>query len=723
MNSFQLPTKTVSEIIRTNTLTFFNLLSTGLAAAVFLTGEYQNMLFMGVVISNTFIGIFQELRAKRVIDRLSLLHRRKARVVRDGEVFEINTTDIVTGDEIILGEGCQVPADCGILCGSLEVNESLLTGESEPIVKAEGDELLAGSFVVCGESRVTVRRVGEDNFASSIMKGAKYLKAPVSEMRTATEKIVRKLAVIIIPMGLLMLAKETLITSEELATSVNSTVASVLGIIPQGLILLTSAVMAVSVIRLSRHKTLARNLYCAETLARVDVLCFDKTGTLTTGEMTVEAVETLNNEAEDEAHQALCALMQALPDKNPTAAAIRKAYSRDVGWKAEKVMPFSSARQYSGATFAGRGEYRLKAAESAVDGKRTLILAKDNEPIARIIISDSVRAEARETVAYFSKQGVTVKIISGDNPVTVMSAALAAGVPNAGNYIDMSGVRAADVSELARNYTIFGRVTPQIKLELIKALKQSHTVGMVGDGVNDVLSLKEADCGITLQSGSEAARNVADLVLLDNNFASLPRAVAEGRRSINNLERSAALFLTRTVYSLILAVFFLFVIPPYPFMPIQLTLINAVFIGIPSLLLALERNDGLVRGKFISNVLIKAVPYGLCAVFGIIALTIFGGLWSFTYEELRTCATLILGIASFAVLCRICRPVNGKKLVLIAVSGILFSLGIEVFEELLSITAFTPQMHVATFFLCGLMIPACAGLPKIAEYITSRRKK
>jgi cation-transporting ATPase E len=720
MNHYSIPTKTVPEIIRTNTLTFFNLLNAGLAAAIFLTGEYQNMLFMGVVVCNTFIGIFQELRAKRVIDKLSLLHQAKVRVLKNDEIISQNITDISLGDIIILSEGCQIPADCEIISGEAEVNESLLTGESEPVGKRAGDRLLAGSFVVCGEINAIVRKVGEDNFAFSIMKGAKYLKQPVSEIRTATANIVKKLAVVIIPMGLLMLAKEYFIAGTELSVSVNSTVASVLGIIPQGLILLTGAVMAVSVVRLSRHKALARNLYCAETLARVNVLCLDKTGTLTTGEMNVEAVEPLNDDIKD----ALCALMHALPDKNPTAAAIRKTYNRDVGWKAEKITPFSSARRYSGATFTGRGEYRLSAAETAIGGKRTLTLAKNNKAIANIILSDKVRPEAKKTLAFFNKQGVNIKIISGDNPETVKAAAESAGVINADSFIDMSGVKIT--AEIAQKYTVFGRVMPAQKLELIKALKATGTVGMVGDGVNDVLALKEADCGIALhcgQSGSEAARSVADLVLLDSNFASLPKAVAEGRRSINNLERSAALFLTRTVYSLILAVFFLLVIPPFPFMPIQLTLINAVFIGIPSLALALEKNEGLVRGKFISNVLVKAVPYGLSAVLGIIALTILGGVWGFTYEELRTSAMIVLGIASFAVLCRICRPIDGKKLILIAASGILFALGIEVFEELLSITAFTPQMLIATFFLCGLMIPACAGLPKVAEYITSRRRK
>jgi len=723
MNHYRIPTKSVPEIIFTNTLTFFNLLNVCLAAAVFLTGEYENMLFIGVVVANTSIGIFRELRAKRIIDKLSLIHQAKARVVRNGEIFEIYIKNIVQNDVIILGEGAQIPADCEILYGEIEVNESLLTGESEPILKKAGNFLLGGSFVICGEARAVVKKIGEDSFAYQLMKGAKYLKQPVSEMRTATAKIVRKLAVVIVPVGGLMLAKSVFLSGESLPDAINSTVASVLGIIPQGLILLTSAVMAVSVVRLSRHKALARDMYCAETLARVDVLCLDKTGTLTTGEMAVESVEPLSGADLREIESALCALMQVLPDKNPTAAAIRN-YGRAMPaptWKPVSITPFSSERRFSGADFGVHGNYTLSAAAEAVNSKRVLTLAKNQKPVANIIISDKIRPEARKTISFFEKQGVKIKIISGDNPLTVKAAAEAAGVKNADKFIDMSGFTGENFHEIAENYTIFGRVTPQQKLGLVKALKQNHTVGMVGDGVNDVLSLKEADCGIALQSGSEAARNVASLVLLDNNLSSLPKAVAEGRRSINNLERSAALFLTRTVYSVILALVFLLVTAPYPFMPIQMTLINGIFIGIPSVILALEKNTDLVRGRFIGNVLVKAVPYGLCAVFGIVLLTVFSAVFSFNHDELRTCATLILGIISFTVLCRICRPINKKKLLLIAVSGVLFALGIEFFEDLLSITAFTPQMHLTTFLLCAFMVPMCLILPRVAEIIVMRR--
>ncbi|MCL2693609.1 MAG: cation-translocating P-type ATPase [Oscillospiraceae bacterium] len=723
------PTKSVGEILRTNALTFFNALNLALAAAVFFTGEYENMLFLGVIIANTSIGITQELRAKRVIDRLSLLCRAKVRVLRGGQVSEIDVDKIVLDDVLILDEGRQIPADCEVLSGEIEVNESLITGESEPVGKKQGDTLLSGSFVICGEAAVTVRKVGADSFASVIMKGAKYYKKPVSKMLASINKIIKFIAVVIVPVGVVLFIKSLFFTGESFNDAVNSSVAALIGMIPQGLILLTSVVMAVSAVRLSRHKALAQNLYCAETLARVDVLCLDKTGTLTTGEMNVEQVLPLGGADLREAEEALRALMYALPDKNPTAAAVRAHVHGRTGssaptWVPEKVTPFSSARKYSSVTFTGRGTFTLGAADDAVDGKRTLTLTNNRKPLAHIIISDSIRPESRETLRYFYKQNVDIKIISGDNPETVRAAALSAGVRNTGSFIDMSLFdEETDMEKIAVNHTIFGRVTPQMKLLLIKALKKSHTVGMVGDGVNDVLPLKEADCSVAMQSGSEAARNVASLVLLDNNFASLPKAVAEGRRSINNLERGAALFLTKTVYSLVLALMFLFVAAPYPFIPIQMTLINALFIGIPSLFLALEKNKDLVKGSFISNVLMKAVPYGFCAVLGIGLLAFFGWYFSFTSEELRTAATIILGVASFAVLCGICRPINEKRLVLIAASAVLFSLAVQVFEELLSIADFTPQMHMVTFSLCALMLPSCLILPKLAEKLVSRRNK
>jgi cation-transporting ATPase E len=731
-----IPSKSVGEIIRTNTFTFFNALNLFLAAAVFLTGEYHNMLFLGVIFANTAIGITQELRAKRVIDRLSLINQTKARVLRNNIAAEINISEIVQGDIIILDEGRQIPADCEVVSGEIEVDESLITGESEPVGKKAGSSLLSGSFVICGLAHAAVIKTGADSFAFSIMKEAKYLKKPVSKMLAAINRIIKYLAVIILPIGITLTIISVFFTGEDINDAINSSVAAILGMIPQGLILLVSVVMAVSVIRLSRHNALARDMYCAETLARVDVLCLDKTGTITTGEMTVEELIPLNNADLSEIQTALCALMQVLPDKNPTALAVRKKFSAHPNREAVTITSFSSARKWSGATFKTHGSYVLSAPDvlniSVSDSRRVLILAKSPfainnnnlppslKPIAKLIINDTVRPEAGKTLEYFNKQGVEIKIISGDNPLTVKNAAVAAGVKNAEKFIDLSNFDNENVDnyvEIVENYTIFGRVNPQNKLKLIKALKKNHTVGMVGDGVNDVLPLKEADFSAAMYSGSEAARNVSSLILLDNNFSSLPKAVAEGRRSINNLERSAALFLTKTIYTLIIAVVYLFLAAPFPFIPIQMSLINGLFIGLPSFFLALEKNNNLVHGSFVKNVFIKAVPYGLCAAIGLLALSFFARFLDFTYEETRTSATIILGIASFAILCRLCIPFNKKRLFLVAFSGILFSLAVRYLDDLLDVTEFTPQMHVVTLVICLAMIPLSVVLPKAAKRI------
>jgi cation-transporting ATPase E len=529
----------------------------------------------------------------------------------------------------------QIPADCELIparresSGELEVNESLITGESDEVFKKPGDTLLSGSFVISGQATAKVCRVGEDCYAFSLMKGAKYLKKPVSRILFSLNRILKALTLIILPVSVLLFRSDT----------INNTVAAVLGMLPQGLILLTGLVMALSVIRLSRHNILAQDMYCTETLARVDVLCLDKTGTITTGEMSVERVIVQNNADLAEVENALCALMHTLPDKNPTARAIRAAYSKPTDWEVISTTSFSSARKYSGAEFAGRGTYTLGAAKDAVDGKRTLMLAKNHAPIALVVLNDQIRPDVRATLNFFESQGVEIKIISGDNPETVRQAALAAGVKNAQNAIDMSSF-SGDITEIAQKCTVFGRVTPHMKSELIKALKKTSTVGMVGDGVNDILPLKEADCSVAMRSGSDAARNVSSLVLLGDDFSALPKAVTEGRRSINNLERSAVLFLTKTAYSLILAVIFVFLDAPYPFLPIQMTLINGLFIGVPSFLLALEKNCNIVQGSFLTNVLKHALPYGACAALAVVLLPF--------------CAPVNLSIASFAVLCRVC---------------------------------------------------------------------
>lgn len=752
------PTKSVKEIIRTNLFTFFNLINVVLAALVFAVGSPRNALFMGVIVCNCLIGIIQEIRAKRIIDKLSLISAPKAKVVRSGEEREIAVSEIVLDDIMRLSAGMQVCADAEVVAGECEVNESLVTGESDPQPKIKGSPLLSGSFIICGEAYARAVKVGEDNFSNKITNGAKYLKKPNSEMLRSINKILKFITVCIVPIALILFYKSIFITGEPMQTSVISVVAAIIGMIPEGLVLLVSMVLAVSSIRLSKHNTLVQDLYCVETLARVDVLCLDKTGTITEGRMRAEEILPLSEDVnlkEIEIYTALGALTGVLPDDNPTANAVRercsKYLSEDVSkeWICAAAFPFSSAKKWSGVQFEKQGSYVMGAAEFILEefseeikqkierygemGKRVVLLAHSEKPfseskqlppdlvpIALIIIGDLIRAEAKSTLDFFAEQNVEIKIISGDNPLTVKSVAQAAGVRNADCYIDMSSVTDERISEVAIKYTVFGRVTPEQKLKLVKALKENgHTVGMTGDGVNDVLALKEADCSIAMQSGSDAARNVSSLVLMDSNFASMPLVVAEGRRSINNIERSATLFLTKTVYSFLLAVIFLFVTKPYPFLPIQMTL-NGLFIGIPSFFLAIEPNTSLVKGRFISNVMKKAVPLGLCVVLNISLLTGISHVLLMSADEVRTLATFILGFTSFAVLCYICKPFDWKRVFMAAVLAGLFSLAFIFFEGFFSITDFSRDMIITGAFLSGLTVITIPASIKLADILTEK---
>ncbi|MGN0596035.1 MAG: cation-translocating P-type ATPase [Ruminiclostridium sp.] len=734
-----IPTKSIGQIIKSNTLTFFNMINLILAAMVAFVGSFKNMLFIGVIICNTAIGIFQEIRAKRVIDRLSLISAPKVCVIRDGVEKQIAVEEIALGDIMKLTAGGQICADCVIREGSCEVNESLITGESDPVLKNIGDNAMSGSFVVCGEVKAEVIHVGAENFASKITSGAKYIKKNNSEMLASINRIIKVISFCIIPIMLILFCKSMWIDCQTFESAVVTTVAAVIGMIPEGLILLASVVLAVSVIRLSGHNTLVQELYCIETLARVDVLCLDKTGTITEGTMQVQNITPLTD---DNCDEPLTALMNALNDGNPTFNAVKEKWNGESRWKCTKALPFSSAKKWSGAEFEGKGSYILGAAEFILGeafvkvsdtvqklsegGQRVLLLAhsensfrdrdlpEDIVPLAFISISDKIRAEAPDTLKFFAEQGVDIKIISGDNPVTVANIAKKAGLKNADRYVDASTI--TDIEKACDEYSVFGRVTPDQKLALVKALKaKGHTVGMTGDGVNDVLALKEADCSIAMQSGSDAARNVSNLVLLDSNFASMPLIVAEGRRSINNIERSATLFLTKTVFSFILAIVFSFVTMPYPFVPIQLTLVNAVAIGIPSFLLALEPNFNIIRGKFISNVMKKALPNGLAVVFAMIATSIVSSVLGFTAEQASAVATVIIGIVSLGILVKICIPLDVKRVGLCAALTMIFALGLIIFDDLFCMVTLTPLMAMVS----GIISAGGIALVFILPFVTT----
>lgn len=740
-------TKSVKQIIRDNTLTFFNLINVILAVLVLIFGDIKNAMFVGVIICNTAIGIFQEIRAKRTIDKLTLISAPKAHVIRDSEEKEIAVSEIVLGDICVFRAGAQAAVDCTVSLGECEVNESLVTGESDAVYKNIGDKILSGSIIVSGEVRAEAVAVGSESFSAKITSGAKYVKKTDSKMMNAINRILKGISVIIIPVAAVLMLNSIFVAEQDLNRAVVSTVAAIIGMIPEGLVLLSSVVLAVSSIRLAQRKTLVQDLYCIETLSRVDVLCLDKTGTITEGSMAVDEVYPLTDVDID---APLTALMNSLSDGNPTFNAVKEKWNGESGWKAETILPFSSAKKWSGAYFDGEGSYIMGAGEFILGGnygeirekcellgeggRRVIILAhsenpfngkdlpEDITPLALIAITDKIRKEAPDTLRYFAEQGVDVRIISGDNPKTVSAVAKKAGVINAENFIDASTVE--DIASVADKYTVFGRVTPSQKLDIVKALKaKGHTVGMTGDGVNDVLALKEADCSIAMQSGSDAARNVSNLVLLDSNFASMPKVVAEGRRSINNIERSASLFLSKTVYSVLLAVLFIIIRLPFLFEPIQMTLVNALCIGAPSFLLALQPNHDLIKGSFIGNVMEKAIPNGLTATLAMGAVLILSGIFGFTTEQMSTVATFVLAGVSFMITARACVPVKGWKIAMLGVLIGAFIFGSLIFAGFFCMAPFTADMVVSVVSVIGGALLVMVLLSFISRFVAGRLRK
>ncbi len=700
-------TKSVAQILRSNILTFFNFVF--IVLAVLLAGFVPagmdgigNFGFLILIVFNTLVGIVQELRAKRTMDRLSLLSAPKAVVVREGETREIAIEDIVLDDIAELSSGRQVCADGIIVEGSCEVNESLVTGEPDAIVKNVGDRVISGSFVVSGKAKCRVEHVGADNFVMKISSGAKYFKKPTSEIWRSLMLIVKVMSIVIVPVGIALFCSKYFRDTSALNDTVVTTIGSVIGMIPSGLVALASTVFCVSVIRLSRRKTLAQDLYCVETLARVDVLCLDKTGTITEGSMEVNGVEPREGLSEEEFKAVLKDTVAATGDENATALALRNYLDGVPSSRtAENAVPFSSARKWSGARFdgvsyalgaveftLGHGEGGIfdTAAAHAEEGYRVLALVSskgdfidqklpDNVTFEGFVyLTDKIRAEAPDTLRFFREQGVDVKIISGDNPSTVRAVAKRAGLEKCDDIIDMSTLSTEEeVWEAAGKYTVFGRVLPDQKLTLVKALKAAgHTVAMTGDGVNDVLALKEADCSVAMASGSDAAKNVSSLVLLDSNFASMPHIVAEGRRSINNLERSAALYIMKTVYNVLLALLFMIVNEPLPFEPRNLTLIGGVTIGMPSIVLALEPNNELVRGRFLTKVLCYAVPGGVIVLLGAAAVMVADRCFiDVSPDQIRTMYCIVTTFVGMIYLFRVALPPTWIHIVLcIVMAGI-----------------------------------------------------
>lgn len=727
------PSKSIKQILIENTCTLFNFINLILGVAIIVVGSYKNLLFLGVVICNTLISTIQEIRAKRIVDKLSVISSSKAKVVRDGKEKEIHINSIVLDDLIIYELGNQVVADSKILDGSCEVNESFITGEAKTIYKKEGDTLLSGSFIVSGNVKAKVIHVGLDNYTSIISRDAKKMKKEInSEIMRSLNKIVKYVSITLIPIGILLLLRQFAIEGNTTQNAVVTVVAAVVGMIPEGLILLVSTVLAISVIRLSKYKVLVQDLYCIETLARVDTLCLDKTGTITEGKMEINDVIPLNNNDINKIDEILEAISTNLNDKNPTFMALNEKYGNDSKVKSINNIPFSSERKFSGIVLEKESyiigapefvlgkeidNYKNKIDELSNENRVLALIktshVKNNEipkkkdVLALILIRDKVRKEAADTLAYFMDNDVELKVISGDNVNTVATVAKNVGIDVKGVFDARLINEETDLNLIVEENNIFGRVKPDQKKMIISALKSNgHVVAMTGDGVNDVLALKESDCGIAMNEGSDAARNVAELVLLDSDFDSMPEVVKEGRRTINNVERSATLFLSKTIYASLLALLFLFINYTYPFIPIQLTLINSLTIGIPAFILALEPNKSRVKGKFFINVISKAIPSGITTVVNILLLVFFASLINLPNEQTSTIAVIITAYTAILLIYRISKPLNLlRKLLLVLLSGIfllaiLTPLGREIFSLVWltpnALLILLPLMYVST---------------------------
>jgi len=738
-------TKSIGQIVATNLCTLFNLINAILAGLVLFTGSYKNALFMLVIFSNLLIGIVQEIRAKRTIDKLSLISAPYATVIRDGLSVKCPVSEVVQDDICILQAGDQIYADMEILEGSCEVNEAQVTGESEPVQKAVGDSILSGGYLVAGTVTVKAYCVGDESYSVKLANSAKYIKKPNSEIMTSLKFIIKMVSIAIVPMAVLLFLNQVVLQTIPRDEAIVKVVAALIGMIPEGMVLMSSVVLAVSVIRLSRHKTLVQELYCIETLARVDVLCLDKTGTITEGKMKVEEIISVDNSfTKENLSDVLIHMTLHMQDSSATFEAVKEYFVDKVAvdkWDVLCKIPFNSARKWSAISFNERGSFVLGAAEYiypqissetekyAQQGKRVLLLAYSAEnmeeaklpsgikPVGLVVIGDVIRAEAYDTIKYFKDQGVTLKVISGDNPRTVASVAGEAGLKNADKCIDVTGLSSEELSEIATEYTVFGRVTPEQKLAIIKALKTAgHTVAMTGDGVNDVPALKEADCSVAMASGSTAAREISQLVLLDSNFASMPKIVAEGRRAINNIQRSASLFLVKTTFSFLLSLAFLFLQQPYPFEPIQLTLCSSICVGIPSVILALEPNKERVSGRFIDKLVQKALPGGISVAVGVLLTVCLGPVFQLTHDEISTVSVMITAFNMFAVLLRTCLPFKKFRGVLFFSLLGLFCTGFFLFDWFFGFVV--PDLTMWIMFLC--ITSLCVVIMLLTIFVINR---
>lgn len=750
-------TKSYKQIFLNNTITFFNILNAALLGLVLFVGSYKNTLFILVIIINTIAGIYQEIKAKRTLDRLSILTTSHVEVIRDDELKEIDIDQIVLDDYIVLTTGAQIPTDSILIDGHMETNESLLTGESDPVLKQNGDTLYSGSFITSGKGICKVIHVGDDNYMNQITQEAKRLKKHNSELNRCLNKILKYVSIVILPIGGLLFLKQFFYGNQTFNNSIVSTVAAILGMIPEGLVLLTSVALTLSVLRLAKQNTLVQELFCIETLARVDVLCLDKTGTITEGTMKVEFDVKMSNV---DISEIVGNLMHSLTDVNVTAQALKEHYQTKTNFNPYFVIPFSSDRKYSGTSYFNRGTYYIgayqflfpkgneeleeKCVDYASEGYRILVLAHtdevmsnealpvDLEPLGIIVLSDVIRKDAKETLAYFNEQGVDLKVISGDDPITVSSIAKRAGLNNAHHYVDATTLSTSEeITEALNKYSVFGRVTPQQKKAMVVALKQQgHTVAMTGDGVNDVLAFKEADCSIAMASGSDAAKNAANLVLLDNNFDAMPHIVDEGRRVINNITMSASMFLIKTIFSALIAISTIFFGQAYPFEPIQLSLISACGVGIPTFFLTYEANFARVEGNFLETVLEKSFPSAFTIAIGATLITNIGLALNYDPNMLSTVCVLFTGWNYTVALLRIYRPLTKYRKFIIYSTQFCYYISMMIGQSILELTGVSfnwLMILLGLIAFSSIIVDLSAELFKyikiFKEFLEKRRKK
>lgn len=701
------PSKTTKEIIQENVFTYFNLIFLVLAVLLCLVGSFRDLTFLPVIVLNTLIGIIQETRAKKVLDNLTMLNAPHAMVIRDGKKSQINAEDLVIDDIVIFEAGNQVCADAEVCAGEVQVNESLLTGESDEITKRKGDQLMSGSFIVSGQCHARLDKVGADSYISRLTLEAKAMQnTEQSEMIRSLDKLVKWVGVAIIPIGIILFIQAFVFQGEGFRSSVTSMIAAVIGMIPEGLYLLASVALAVSSIRLAQKKVLLHDMKCIETLARVNVLCVDKTGTITENTMEVQDVIP-TKEYEEGKLRPLSELLgdftAAQSSDNITMEAMKRYFKIVSGKKAVAKTGFSSASKYSSVTFEeasyvlGAPEFVLKEqyenyeetiSAHASKGARVLVFGTAKEepdgkplkeavtPLAYVLLANPIRQEAKETFTYFAEQGVEVKVISGDNPLTVSEVAKEAGIAGAERYVDASTLHTEEEMRAAvLNNAVFGRVTPNQKRKFVQILKEEgKTVAMTGDGVNDVLALKDADCSIAMASGSDAAAQASQLVLLESDFSCMPEVVLEGRRVVNNIQRSASLFLVKNIFSFLLSLVSFVFMFTYPLEPSQISLISMFTIGVPAFFLALEPNKNIIKGHFLTNVFLKALPAALTDVLAVGALVIFGRTFGVSSADISTAATMLLSIVGFMILYTISAPMNVLRGVILGgcIVGLLF---------------------------------------------------